>query len=273
MNKKSPHLSSSSLFFLAPLPISMTQTKLTYLWEARYYSNVMTRSARWGAGVARRAWDADKHDAKAPGAFLQISQTYEKKKPNKKNASVWRCLLRGRRRALCTFQRWLTEFGSDAKECVFILTKPFAQGYLLKLMHIFFSNFLFLFTIYYSYWNRERVACENVFHTAALYPHLSFPLLYFESMCIPLTLFEVFVFSVCLVAAVPRVTAQCWTLSHQTRPTSPPTPTLPKLYLSWAFLVILCLVAPSPRLACDAEGEAAAALTLSCLSMCMYKMK
>lgn len=84
-----------------------------------------------------------------------------------------------------------------------MLAKPFAQGYLLKLMHIFFyfffiwfQLFFFWFTIYYSYWKRERVACENVFHTAALYPHLSFPLLHFESMCFPLTLFEVFLFSV-----------------------------------------------------------------------------
>lgn len=34
----------------------------------------------WEGGVARRAWDAAKHDAKEPGAFLQISQTYGKNK-------------------------------------------------------------------------------------------------------------------------------------------------------------------------------------------------
>lgn len=61
------------------------------LERARYYSNAMTRSARWGwgvgGGVARRAWDTARHDAKAPGAFLQICQTYGKKKKKKLRAS------------------------------------------------------------------------------------------------------------------------------------------------------------------------------------------
>lgn len=188
---------------MAPLPISMTQTKLTYLWEARYYSNVMTRSARWGlgAGVARRAWDAE-----APGAFLQISQTYEKKKP----VSVWRCLLRGSRRALCTFQRWLTEFGSDAKEYVFILTKPFAQGYLLKLMHIFFiyffcfELFLFVYHLLLLLKSRKSGVWERLPYSSTVPPPQ-----------LPATLFWVdvypphFIWSLCVFCVFGRCCATC----------------------------------------------------------------
>lgn len=79
MNKKSPHLSSS--FFLSALLISMTQTKLAYLGEARYYSNAMTRSARWGGGCctkSTRRGQAWRESARR--LFADLPNVWKKKK-------------------------------------------------------------------------------------------------------------------------------------------------------------------------------------------------